>query len=162
MRWMIVSVMLATVMLAPTPAKAGPLVEVSFGQGYRISPSPADALGFNFMVAPGYSLLAGVLKLELGIMGNLEDVEQREFDLNLRPMIVLKPPLFPVYGRAIFAIQGLVDSPVTVAYGGALGASFGIPFTGIGIFGEVGALPRVIHSVSVWVLEWRLGASYEF
>jgi hypothetical protein len=162
MRWMILSVVLASVTFAPTPAEAGPLVEVSLGQGYRLSPSPADALGFNFMVAPGYSLLAGVLKLELGIMGNLEDVEQSDFDLNLRPMIVVKPPILPVYGRAIFAIQGLVDSPVTVAYGGALGLSFGIPFTGIGIFGEVGVLPRVVHSVDVWVLEWRLGASYEF
>jgi hypothetical protein len=162
MRWVIVSVLLTSFAFAPAPAEAGPLVEVSLGQGYKLSPAPFDALGVNFMVAPGYSLFAGMLKLELGIMGNLGDVEQRSFDLNLRPMVVVSPPLFPAYARLILAIQGLVDSPVTIAYGGALGASFGIPFTGIGVFGEVGVLPRSVASTNVWVLEWRLGGSYEF
>ena len=120
----------------------------------------------------------GMLKLELGLLGNLGDVQNSKFDLELRPMVVISPPLVPLYLRAIFAVQNLIYGPTTYAYGGALGLSFSL--LGAGLFVEAGVLPRnvkidVVTNVPVvgtaahatrdefrWFAEGRLGAFYEF
>ena len=111
MRRFVSPILFAVLVLVPIVAKAGPLVEFSLGQGYRLSPSPVDAQGVNFMVAPGYSLAAGMLKLELGIVGNVSDVQHREFDLNLRPMLVVSPPLLPSRSPTAVRWEPLSASP---------------------------------------------------
>lgn len=166
----------AALALVPAPASAGFGVEVSAGSGVQLSPS-VERTPVNVMVAPGYGL-AGLLRLELGLVGNLGDVQNSKFDLELRPMVVISPPLFPLYLRAIFAVQNLVDGPTTLAYGGALGLSFGL--AGVGLFVEAGVLPRnakvavatglpVFGATGVatrdefrWFLEGRAGLSFGF
>jgi hypothetical protein len=124
---------------APQAASAGPLVEGSIGAGLQLTPS-VERSPVNVMVAPGWSLLDGILKLELGLAGSLGDIQQAKFDLELRPMVVISPPILPFYVRAVFAVQNLVNGPLTAAYGGALGFSFSL--LGIGLFAEAGVLPR--------------------
>jgi hypothetical protein len=119
------------------------------------------------MLASGFSF-AGMLKLELGLLGNLGDVQNSKFDLALRPMIVISPPLIPLYIRGIFAVNGLVEGPTRIAYGGALGLSFGL--FGIGVFLEAGYLPQDIDipdetgkdvKTRVKLVEGRLGAYWD-
>ncbi len=161
---------------APLAASAGPVVEGSVGVGWQLT-SSVDRTPLNVMVAPGWGF-AGLLKLELGLVANMGDVQNSKFDLELRPMVVISPPLFPLYLRAIFAVQNFVNGPTTIAYGGALGLSFGL--FGAGLFVEAGVLPRnvkvdaitnvpVVGSTSNptkdefrWFAEGRVGAYYDF
>ncbi len=160
MRRFVLPLVVLSLAAAPIVTKAGPLLELSLGEGFRASPSPTGLQKVNIMLTPGYSLLDGILKLELGLVGNLGDVEHSNFDLNIRPMVVVSPPFVPLYLRAIFAIEGLTDGPTTVAYGGALGTSFGL--AGVSLFAELGILPRTVHSTNYVVLEGRVGAGYAF
>jgi hypothetical protein len=160
----------------PRSASAGFLLEGSVGTGAQLDPS-VERTPVNVMLAPGWGF-AGLLKLELGLLGNLGDVQNSKFDLELRPMVVISPPLVPIYLRAIFAVQNLIEGPTTYAYGGALGLSFSL--FGAGVFVEAGVLPRnvkvdVVTNVPVvgtaanatrdefrWFAEGRVGAFYEF
>jgi len=160
----------------PRVASAGFLLEGSVGSGGQLSPS-TERTPVNVMLAPGWGF-AGMLKLELGLIGGLSDVQNSKFDLELRPMVVISPPLFPLYLRVIFAVQNLINGPATYAYGGALGLSFSL--FGAGLFVEAGALPRnvtidAVTNVPVvgtaahatrqefrWFAEGRVGAFYEF
>lgn len=162
---MLVAAALA-LLLGPAAARAGVLVEVSAGSGFRYDPKPIERMPTNVMIAPGYSI-AGMLKLELGLAANLSDVKGSKFELDLRPMVVLSPPLFPLYGRAIFAVSNLMEGPQKVQYGGALGTSFGL--LGFGVFFEAGLLHRtlavtdagVTKDVDRWVAEGRLGVYWD-
>ena len=138
----------------PLTAQAGFVVEGSVGKGLTVD--PLDDTATNIMIAPGYGL-GEILRLELGFAFNLPDVG--DFDLELRPMLVLDPPLFPVYGRLILGVTGLL-SDVVIAYGGALGV--GGSLFGIGAFAEVGVLPRSVADTMFWVIEGRLGVYYAF
>ncbi len=160
----------------PRSASAGFLLEGSVGSGAQLS-SSVERTPVNVMLAPGWGF-AGLLKLELGLLGNLGDVQNSKFDLELRPMVVISPPFVPLYLRAIFAVQNLIDGPTTYAYGGALGLSFSL--FGAGVFVEAGVLPRnvkvdVVTNIPVvgtaahatrdefrWFAEGRVGAFYEF
>ena len=162
--------------LLPRAAAAGPLVEGSVGVGWQLDPS-VERAPVNIMVAPGWGL-AGIVKLELGLAANLGDVQNSRFDLELRPMVVVSPPLFPLYLRGIAAVQNLIHGPTNWADGGALGLSFGL--LGVGVFVEAGALPRNVTVDAVtnqpvvgtalhatrdefrWFAEGRAGVSYEF
>jgi hypothetical protein len=158
---------LATLAAAPTTARAGVVFELSGGAGARLRPEPIERTPTNIMFAGGFSF-AGMLKLELGLVGNLTDVKDSKFDLGLRPMLVISPPLVPLYVRGIVAVNGLVDGPVKYQYGGALGLSFGL--FGIGVFLEAGYVPGEIEVVQpdgttkkerAKLAEGRLGAYWD-
>jgi len=154
--------LLLAMALAAAPARADVVFELSLGSGARIDPKPTERIATNIMLAGGFSF-AGMLKLELGLLGNLGDVQDSEFDLSLRPMVVISPPLFPLYLRGILAVNGLVDGPTDVAYGAALGLSFGL--FGIGAFIEAGYLPQDLkvgdEEVRVKLIEGRIGGYWE-
>ena len=142
----------------PGAARAGTVIEGSVGSGFRWEPAPVERVPTNVMLAGGYSF-AGVLKLELGLVGDLADVKHSKFDLDLRPMIVLKPPALPFYARAILGVSGLVEGPAALNAGGALGVRLGA--LGVGAFLEAGALSRRVkldgRNRDAWIAEARLG-----
>ena len=156
MRKLLVAFGLMVFLAAPKAAQAIG-VEASVGKGVAVDPVKAQPV--NVMVAPGVSLLW--LRLQLGVAADLPDVENSEFDLGLRPMLSLHPPLLPLYGRLVFAFNNLLDEDLrTVAYGGALG--FEIALAGIGVFAEAGFLPRSLNGSMLWVIEGRAGVSLGF
>lgn len=156
----------AAVAAAPSPARADVVFELSVGSGARVDPKPTERIATNVMLAGGFSF-AGMLKLELGLLGDLGDVQDSKFDLSLRPMVVLSPPLFPLYVRGILAVNGLVDGPTDVGWGAALGVSFGL--FGIGVFLEAGYLPQDVEvdgpsgkeTVRMKLVEGRIGGYWD-
>ena len=142
----------------PCAAHAGLTLDASVGKGWQVSPG-SEATPLNVMLAPGIGLFGDVLQAQLGLVGNLTDVQNSKFDLELRPMLKVAPPLFPLYGKAIFAITNLTGNAgsTSVAYGAALGLEFKLP--AVGLFVEAGALPRSVSGTLVWVLEGRAGVA---
>lgn len=160
-RWFQATLVLCVLAFAPA-ARAGWVLEGSLGKGAKVSPSPVQQTQTNIMITPGYAVL-DMLRLELGFVADLPDVKNSKFDLQLRPMITIAPPLLPLYGRAIFAVTNLTEAggaKRTIAYGAALGLQFGLG--PVGVFAEAGMLPRSINSQINWVLEGRLGAILSF
>jgi hypothetical protein len=151
----------AVVALAqPRAAHAGAIVEASLGKGAEVTPN-TKAQPLNLMVAPGISF--SILRLQLGLVADIPDVKNSKFDIGLRPMLTLSPPILPLYARLVVAINNLTEAGATkrsVAYGGAVGVSFGV--AGIGIFAEAGLLPRSILEQFHWIVEGRAGVSLEF
>ncbi len=143
--------------LLPLSARADLLFEGSVGSGFTLSPHVGDRIPTNLMLTGGYSL--AIVKLELGVVGNLGDVAGSKFDVDLRPMVVVKPPLFPVYVRGILGVSGLVEGPSGVTYGAAVGARLGA--LGLGAFVEAGALARRMKvndkDRDAWLAEGRIG-----
>ncbi len=166
MKRLILSAAALALLAGPAAARAGWLVELSAGSGFRYDPKPVERTPTNLMIAPGVSF-AGMLKLELGLVGNLGDVKGSKFDLDLRPMVVISPPFFPVYARGIFAVTNLANGPQKIQYGGALGVSFGA--LGFGGFVEAGLVPRVVEVTTAtgksdetyWLAEGRLGVYWD-
>jgi len=113
------------------------------------------------MDAPGYEFL-GILRAQLGVVGALGDVKNSKFDLQLRPMLGIYPPILPLYARAIFAYENLLNKPRHVAVGGAVGIKIGLPFIGLGVFAEGACIPRFVDSKTETVVEGRLGAYWVF
>ncbi len=142
MKRLVLSAAALALLAGPVAARAGAVLEFSAGSGFRWDPSPTERTPTNLMLAGGYSF-AHMLKLELGVVGNLSDVKGSKFDVDLRPMLVVSPPLFPLYLRGIFAVTNLANGPQKIQYGGALGFSFGL--LGIGGFLEAGIVPRVVE-----------------
>lgn len=142
MKRLVLSAAALAILAGPLSARAGVVLELSAGSGFRWDPSPTERTPTNLMIAPGYSL-GGMLKLELGVLANLADVKGSKFDVDLRPMVVIAPPLFPLYLRGIFAVTNLANGPQKIQYGGALGVSFGL--FGVGGFVEAGIVPRVVE-----------------
>lgn len=164
MRKLIATVVFVAALGGAAKAHAGWVIEGSVGKGGKVT-SPRAWEPTNVMAAPGYELL-GILRLQLGIVGSLGDVENSKFDLQLRPMVGLYPPIIPVYARAIFAYQNLLHSPHAWAVGGAGGIKIGLPFIGLGVFAEVGVLPKFVSiagtSTEVTIVEGRLGGYWAF
>jgi hypothetical protein len=169
MRKLVLAAVLSSTLLLPAVSQAGWVVEGSLGKGGQVS-SPRAWERINFMVAPGVSILS-ILRLQLGIVGDFADTSGSKTDLELRPMVTIVPPILPIYGRAIFAIANLAGSGGAkreFAYGAAGGVRFGLG--PVGIFGEVGVLPRSrdlpsgtgTSSKFVWIIEGRVGAYLEF
>ncbi|HEY6001397.1 MAG TPA: hypothetical protein VIV57_00905 [Anaeromyxobacter sp.] len=167
MKRLFLSAAALALLLGPAASRAGVVIELSAGSGFRYDPSPTERTPTNLMVAPGYSFL-GMVKLELGLVGNLGDVKGSKFDLDLRPMIVFSPPIIPVYARGIFAVTNLTNGPQKVQYGGALGMSFGA--LGFGGFLEAGLVPRVVEVTDAtgaksdktyWLAEGRVGVYWD-
>jgi hypothetical protein len=158
-KWFPAALALVLCSLAVAPAaRAGIVVEGSVGKGVKVSPSPVTAEQTNVMIAPGVSF--PFVKLELGFAWDLPDLKDSKSNLELRPMVVIAPPIIPLYGRVIFAVTNLLEGKTTVAYGAAAGLSFGLG--PIGVFAEAGFLPRSRDSKINWVIEGRLGASLGF
>jgi hypothetical protein len=136
-------------------ANAGFVLEGSLGTGYAVSPEIARGrIPTQVMIAPGYGL-GEMLRLELGLNFALGDIEGGQFDMQLRPMLVIDPPLFPLYARAVVAFANLInDAPFDYAIGGAAGVSFSL--AGLGIFAEAGVIP-FIKDTTVWTIEGRVG-----
>lgn len=154
LKWAIAT---AVILAVPMTANAGFVLEGSLGKGYVVSPDLASGFGdTQIMIAPGYGL-GEMLRLELGFNFPLGDVGS--FDLQLRPMIVLDPPLLPIYVRGVVAVSNLIaEGDINYAIGGAGGVSFSL--AGIGIFGEVGVIPFFAGDVTVWTIEGRIGVYY--
>jgi hypothetical protein len=176
MRKLVMAAVLTSTVLLPAISKAGWVVEGSLGKGGQVS-SPRAWEQLNLMVAPGYMLpVLSLIRVQLGIVADFADKSGSKTNLELRPMIAVVPPILPVYGRAIFAITNLAGrsgEKREIAYGAAGGLRFGLG--PVGVFGEVGVLPRSrdIPSVSsagavttsskfVWIVEGRVGAYLEF
>jgi hypothetical protein len=157
-KWFQGALVLSLLAATPAVARAAIIVEGSFGKGSKVSPSPTHATPTNFMVAPGLAI--PFVHLQLGLVWDLPDVEPKQHNLELRPMITIAPPILPLYGRVVFAVTNLVHDKTTIAYGAALGLSLGLG--PIGVFAEAGVLPRSSDSKINWVIEGRLGASLTF
>ena len=151
----------AALLLAPISARADLVFEGSAGSGITLSPHSGDRIPTNLMLAGGYRF--SIVRLELGVVGNLADVKHSKFDVDLRPMLMVKPPLLPVYARAIAGVSGLVEGPSSFTYGGALGVRLGA--LGVGAFVEAGALARRMKvdakDKDVWFAEGRLGIYWD-
>lgn len=147
----------ATFIAVPLTARAGGIVSVSLGTGAVVSPGCCGTrTPTNIMVAPGYGL-GEMIRAELGVVGVLDDVEGGEYNLSIRPMLVLDPPIIPIYVRAIFAVNNLLEGDTSYTYGGAIGV--GLSLLGLGIFAEAGILP---NTDDITVFEVRAGAYYAF
>lgn len=147
------------VYVLPSAAQAGWVVEASVGRGMQVEPSVDDDLGpTNLLVAPGYGL-GEVLRAEVGFVIDLPE-ENVGTNLRLRPMLVIDPPILPLYGRLIVGVANLLENERAFEFGGAVG--IGGSIGGIGLYAEVGALPQAIAGDFIWIAEGRAGAYLAF
>lgn len=132
----------------------------SAGFGYEVHPYHHEQAE-NLMLTGGFGILADRLRFEMGVLGAYGALwahGPRNVKLEFRPMVRINPPLVPLYARVIFAGLSPFDRSRNIAYGGALGIN--IPLARLGLFAEVGALPRRVEQRFHWILEARLGASF--
>jgi hypothetical protein len=174
MRKFLTAATLATMILAPAAARAGLLLEASYGKGYQVSPTPHFWEQSNIEIAPGYAPSLPVLSMihfQLGFVMDIADGSAaNQTNLQLRPMVSLVPPILPLYGRVVFVVDNLLKGKTEYAYGGVLGARIGIPsitiLPAVGVFAEVGYLPRKRDfgdgSKFASVVEGRAGAYLNF
>lgn len=184
MRKLFVAATLIALTLLPAAARAGFLLDASLGKGYQTAPTPRGWEQLNLELAPGYAPSLPVLsmfQLQLGIVTDFADKSGSKTNLELRPMISIVPPFFPLYGRVIFGVNNLFDrgGKREIEYGGALGLRIGIPGIGFvpafGVFAEAGLIPRKRDFTAVaadgslstdskfaWVVEGRVGAYLNF
>jgi hypothetical protein len=184
-KFLVAATMTAAMTLLPAAARAGFLVEASLGKGYQAAPKPRGWEQLNLEVAPGWAPSLPVLswfRLQLGIVADFADKSGSSTNMELRPMLSLVPPVLPVYGRVIFAVNNLFErngSKREYAYGGALGVRIGLPgisfVPAMGVFAEAGLIPRkrdfpgvdaagtpTVDSKFAWVVEGRVGAYLNF
>jgi hypothetical protein len=158
MRKLLTALLLMVAVSVPLSAHAGWGVEGSLGKGAQVKPD-TKAMPTNIMVAPGFGII--LLRLQLGLVANLGDVENSKFDIGLRPMLTISPPVLPLYARLILSVDNLThDDYRTISYGGAVGLS--ISLAGFGIFAEAGLLPNNKDDQFRWVVEGRAGVSLGF
>jgi hypothetical protein len=174
MRKFLVAATFTAMILAPAAARAGFILEASYGKGYQVSPTPRFWEQSNLELSPGYAPslpVLSMLKFQLGIVMDIADGSAaNKTNLQLRPMISLVPPILPIYGRVIFVVNNLLKGDREYAYGGVVGARIGIPsitiLPGMGVFAEVGYLPRSrdygTESKFASVVEGRAGAYLNF
>jgi hypothetical protein len=158
MRKLLLAFVIGLSLAAPSAAHAVG-VELSAGKGVAFDPTKAQPT--NLMVAPGLQLLW--LRANLGLVADLPDVEASKFDIGVRPMLSLHPPILPLYAKVVFAFNNLLNEESrSFAYGGALGLEINFPL--IGLFAEAGLLPRNPKGDQgfTWVLEGRAGLSIGF
>jgi hypothetical protein len=172
MKKLVLGLLALTLIASPAAARAGFLFEGSVGSGVRAGIGSTERIPTNVMAAVGYGF-TDMLKLEVGALANLGDAKASfsaggsKLDVDLRGMLVISPPLFPLYLRGIAGVASLKQKPATFTYGAALGVGFGL--FGVGAFGEVGAmqhryeitLPGGVGTVGKdgWQVEGRLGIS---
>ena len=143
----------AALVAAPRPASAGFFIEGSLGVPWHTKPSIYRE-PTNILVTPGYEIVW--VSAELGVLANFSQFSQTSA-WGLRPMVGLRPPAFPLYGKLIFDIYDLSKGTVT-SVGGALGG--GINLAGLGIFVEGDYIPRKENGQNLAIWEFRLGVSF--
>ncbi len=165
MRSFFMAVVMTVTLMSPLAARAGWLIEGSAGIGAQVKPTPVKREQWNLMVTPGYVLPIPLvdLALQLGAVFDGPDSDSRKSNLELRPMLMIKAPVLPVYGRVIMAVNNLLGRDGLereYAFGGAGGLRFGLG--PIGVFAEAGVLPRSRNDKLSWIIEGRGGAYLEF
>ena len=150
--------------LHASPAQAKIVLTTSLGLDYQVNRGDRIDEG-NLMVSVGYEPLR-LVRMELGVVGSVENGQPKfnagtELGWEFRPMVVISPPLVPLYGRVSFAgIDVFSQERRRWAYGLAAGTE--ICLGPVAVFGEVGALPRRFDNNFIWVLEARAGALLRF
>lgn len=146
----------AVVLAIPAAANAGFVLEASVGRASQVSPWNSDQ-PTNIQIAPGFSI-ADLVKAELGFVVDMQDGAKT--NLRLRPMLVINPPIIPIYGRIIVGYANLFDGDRHFEYGGAVGVS--VSFTVVGVFAEVGYVPQNTDAGFQHFVEGRVGAALSF
>ena len=152
----------ALCLVLSSPAAAETTVQASLGYGLEVAPELGDRQEPNLMVALGFGL-AGLIRGELGLVAAYPDGGDITpgGQIQLRPMIIISPPLLPLYLRGTLAVKSPFSDDRVLAYGASLGVSLSL--AGLGVFAEAGALPITDKSDTLrWLLEARAGASLEF
>lgn len=172
MRKYLIVAAVSALFLTPAIARANFVLDASLGKGGQVSPEPRAWEQLNLQLAPGWGPSLPVLsmfRLQLGVVMAFADTKGSRSNMELRPMLSIVPPILPLYGRVIFAVNNLWGRDGIkreIAYGGAAGLRIGIPSIGIvpafGVFAEAGLLPRSRASKLTWVVEGRAGAYLEF
>lgn len=153
MRTLVLLALAAAISAAPGTASAGFFVEGSLGVPWHTSPSVYRE-PTNIMLTPGFEVVW--VSAELGILANFEQFDQPAA-WSLRPMLGLRPPAFPLYGKLIFDVHDLSGGTVT-SVGGALGGGFDL--LGLGVFLEADYIPRKVNGENLAIWELRLGVSF--
>ncbi len=169
MRSFFLAVVVTATLMCPMAARAGWLLEGSAGLGAQVSPTPVHREQWNLMITPGYILPIPLvdLGLQLGAVWNGPDSDERKSNLELRPMLLVKAPLLPLFGRLIMAVNNLAGrdgQKREFAFGASAGLRFGLG--PVGVFAEAGVLPRsrdfATEKKFAWIVEGRAGAYLAF
>jgi hypothetical protein len=159
MRHLAALIVLFCFVAAPALARADFILEGSAGTGYQVKPSiDTKRQPTNLMLAGGWGF-GEWIRGEVGLLAEIPDNDAYEFDLQVRPMLVVDPPLLPIYARLIVGVANLLHD-ANFAFGGALG--LGGSIAGLGLFAEAAMVPRVADGDFNWILEGRAGAYYLF
>ena len=143
---------------APAPSFAAITIAASTGVGMSVSPD-ARFQGTTLMVAPGWSFL-DLVRLELGIAGGFESGyrgRKQGARYELRPMVVITPPIIPLYLRLISGTNQLFSRDRSWLVGAGLGIQISL-LKIFGLFAEANFVPRFENEGrSARLLEGRLG-----
>lgn len=139
----------------PAVVRADLSLAASVGSGWELDPD-SGRIATNLMLAPGFDVADDIVRFEGGLLADLPDVEDADFDVQLRPMVVLYLPPLPLYGRVVAGLTQVIQGPVAVAFGAAVGlrAAMG---PGVAAFVEAGYIPRASGDDFENVLEGRIG-----
>lgn len=177
MRKLSLGVLALSLLAAPAAASAGGLhLELSLGSGVTAGVGTTERIPTTVGAAVGYGF-TDMLKLQVGAFMGLGDVKNStvsstadDKNLDLRAMLKIEPPVFPLYFRGIMGITDLVKGTQNFTWGGAVGMGFGL--FGIGGFVEAGAMQKTFEyslpgapagtpttSQKGWQVEGRVGVS---
>ncbi|HYG66969.1 MAG TPA: hypothetical protein VD838_04895 [Anaeromyxobacteraceae bacterium] len=160
------ALILVALLSAAVPASALallPNVEVSVGTSGSYAADELERDPTSIMVAPGVGLLP-MLSFHVGLLTRPNADRGDDVDIDVRPMLTIKPPLFPLYARGIVAIPTVIDGTKRIDAGGALGLKFGL--FGVSIFSEVAYLANVKEYGTTavhpdWIVDGRIGLAFE-
>ncbi len=153
MRTLALPILAAALVAAPRQASAGFFLEGSLGIPWHTNPSLYRE-PTNVLLTPGFEVVW--VSVELGVLADFAQFNQSS-TWSLRPMVGLRPPVFPLYGKLIFDIHDLSGGTVT-SVGGALGTGFSL--LGLGVFLEGDYIPRKVAGENLGIWEIRLGVSF--
>jgi hypothetical protein len=177
MRKFLLATLALTLLASPAAASAGGLhLELSLGSGVTAGVGTTERVPTTVGAAVGYGF-TDMLKLQVGAFVGLGDVQDStvsstadDQNLDLRAMVKIEPPVFPLYFRGIMGITDLVKGEQNFTWGGAVGMGFGL--FGIGGFVEAGAMQKTFNytvpgapagtpevSQKGWQVEGRIGVS---
>ncbi|MEM6533052.1 MAG: hypothetical protein AAF654_10530 [Myxococcota bacterium] len=156
MRLFIATLTLSGILALPAMAQAQSF-ELSLGTGIQIRDNlDNERLPTNIMATVGYAGLP-IIEPQLGIVGDLGDVENSDFDLQLRPQVKVSVPVLPVYAKVIVSVVNLIgDDDTELYYGGGLGLE--LPFPLASPFLEAAYLPTSAEGLNVF--EARIGVGF--
>ena len=130
-------------------------LSASYGKGVAVSPY-FGATRSNVQIAPGVMFLDNILRVELGVLLLIPDVQTLPVDVEIRPSLIVDPPFFPLYLRLVAIGAADMLNDVAPTWGGYIGTSFDV--AQLFIFGECGALP--VGLVDEFKLEGRVGIGW--